>query len=91
MDLERLLPVRQSVTSVMTWSKSDDKVGDGVGVGFPTPEATKIAVVISELGRNIVLYTKRRPDQPDRLHGERKGSKSSRKIRGQALRMWSRS
>ncbi|MBN1875937.1 MAG: anti-sigma regulatory factor [Anaerolineae bacterium] len=27
-------------------------------LGFPTPEATKIAVVISELGRNIVLYTK---------------------------------
>ncbi len=27
-------------------------------MGFPTPEATKIAVVISELGRNILLYAK---------------------------------
>ncbi len=25
-------------------------------MGFPMPEATKIAVVVSELGRNIVLY-----------------------------------
>jgi serine/threonine-protein kinase RsbT len=27
-----------------------------LAMGFPVPEATKIAVVISELGRNIVLY-----------------------------------
>ncbi|MBN1887750.1 MAG: anti-sigma regulatory factor [Thermoflexales bacterium] len=28
-------------------------------LGFPEAEATKIAVVISELGRNILLYAKR--------------------------------
>ncbi len=28
-----------------------------LALGFARPEATKIAVVISELGRNIVLYT----------------------------------
>ena len=27
-----------------------------LAMGFPVPEATKIAVVISELGRNIILY-----------------------------------
>lgn len=27
-------------------------------LGFPLPEATKIAVVISELARNIILYAK---------------------------------
>jgi serine/threonine-protein kinase RsbT len=27
-----------------------------LALGFPMPEATKIAVVVSELGRNIVLY-----------------------------------
>ncbi len=27
-----------------------------LSMGFPAPEATKIAVVISELGRNIILY-----------------------------------
>lgn len=29
-----------------------------LALGFPMPEATKIAVVVSELGRNIVLYAK---------------------------------
>lgn len=28
-------------------------------MGFPVPEATKIAVVISELGRNIILYARK--------------------------------
>jgi serine/threonine-protein kinase RsbT len=27
-----------------------------LAMGFPMPEATKIAVVVSELGRNIILY-----------------------------------
>ncbi|MBN1286653.1 MAG: hypothetical protein JXB47_14740 [Anaerolineae bacterium] len=27
-----------------------------LAMGFPMPEATKIAVVVSELGRNIMLY-----------------------------------
>ncbi|MBN1285497.1 MAG: anti-sigma regulatory factor [Anaerolineae bacterium] len=27
-----------------------------IAIGFPIPDATKIAVVVSELGRNIVLY-----------------------------------
>lgn len=27
-----------------------------LALGFPMPEATKVAVVVSELGRNIVLY-----------------------------------
>lgn len=27
-----------------------------LALGFPMPEATKIAVVVSELGRNIMLY-----------------------------------
>jgi len=27
-----------------------------LSMGFPAPEATKVAVVISELGRNMVLY-----------------------------------
>lgn len=30
-----------------------------IAIGFPLPEATKIAVAISELGRNIILYAKR--------------------------------
>ncbi|MBN1487620.1 MAG: anti-sigma regulatory factor [Anaerolineae bacterium] len=30
-----------------------------LSLGFSTPEATKIAVVISELGRNILLYAER--------------------------------
>jgi serine/threonine-protein kinase RsbT len=30
-----------------------------LALDFPLPEATKIAVVISELGRNIILYAKK--------------------------------
>ena len=59
MDLERLLPVRQPISSVMDVVKVRRQgLEMALELGFPIPEATKIAVVISELGRNIVLYTK---------------------------------
>jgi len=59
MDLERLLPVRQPISGVMDVVRVRRQgLEMALELGFPTPEATKIAVVISELGRNIVLYTK---------------------------------
>lgn len=76
MDLERLLPVRQSVTSVMDVVKVRRQgLEMALELGFPTPEATKIAVVISELGRNIVLYTKGGLINLIAYTGERKGIK----------------
>ncbi|MBN1179569.1 MAG: ATP-binding protein, partial [Anaerolineae bacterium] len=34
-------------------------LNEALKMGFSTPDATKIAVVISELGRNIMLYAKK--------------------------------
>jgi serine/threonine-protein kinase RsbT len=54
---ERLVPARLPINSVMD-VVSARRTGFEMAqtIGFPLPEATKIAVVISELGRNIVLY-----------------------------------
>lgn len=76
MDLERLLPVRQNINSVMDVVKVRRQGLDmALELGFPTPEATKIAVVISELGRNIVLYTKGGLINLIAYTGDRKGIK----------------
>ncbi len=51
-------PLRFSINSVMDVVKARREGLDmALALGFSRPEATKIAVVISELGRNIVLYT----------------------------------
>ncbi len=58
MDADRLVPVRMPINSVMDVVKARRYgLEMALNLGFPMPEATKIAVVISELGRNIVLYT----------------------------------
>jgi len=43
-----------NLTDVVTARRSGLKLA--LTLGFPAPEATKIAVVISELARNIILY-----------------------------------
>jgi len=76
MDLERLLPVRQSIGSVMDVVRVRRQgLEMALELGFPTPDATKIAVVISELGRNIVLYTKGGRINIIAYTGKRKGIK----------------
>jgi len=76
MDLERLLPVRQTISSVMdVVHVRRQGLEMALELGFPTPEATKIAVVISELGRNIVLYTKGGLINLIAYTGDRKGIK----------------
>jgi serine/threonine-protein kinase RsbT len=58
MDVDQLVPVRMPINSVMDVVKARRQgLEMALTLGFPMPEATKIAVVISELGRNIVLYT----------------------------------
>ncbi len=58
METDKLLPVRLPINSVMDVVKARRHALEmALALGFPKPEATKIAVVISELGRNIVLYT----------------------------------
>ncbi len=55
---ERLEPTRLSINDVMDVVKARRRGMEmALALGFSLPDATKIAVVISELGRNIVLYT----------------------------------
>lgn len=54
---ESLTPTRVSINSPVDVVTARRRGLDmALAMGFPVPEATKIAVVISELGRNIVLY-----------------------------------
>jgi serine/threonine-protein kinase RsbT len=56
---ERLDPVRVSIKTLMDVVEARRRgLNMALALGFQLPDATKIAVVISELGRNIVLYTK---------------------------------
>lgn len=48
------IPIKSSVDVIIARRKGMNMALD---MGFPKSEATKIAVVISELTRNIVLYT----------------------------------
>ena len=58
MAMEVVTPLRFQIATVMDVVKARRQGMDmALAIGFPRPEATKIAVVISELGRNIVLYT----------------------------------
>jgi serine/threonine-protein kinase RsbT len=50
---ERLLPIR-TLVDVMTVRRQG--LNMATALGFPLPEATKVAVVISELARNIINY-----------------------------------
>jgi serine/threonine-protein kinase RsbT len=55
---ERLEPVRlpiKQLMDVVTARRRGLEMAEAMG--FPLPEATKVAVVVSELGRNIILYT----------------------------------
>ena len=52
------VPLRMPIKSVMDVVKARRVAMEmAIALGFLRPEATKIAVVVSELGRNIVLYT----------------------------------
>ncbi len=56
--LSQPVPQRMQITNVMDVVKARRAAMDmALALGFVRPEATKIAVVVSELGRNIVLYT----------------------------------
>ncbi len=48
------LPIKSSLDVIIARRLA---LNMATGMGFPEPEATKIAVVVSELARNIVLYT----------------------------------
>jgi serine/threonine-protein kinase RsbT len=55
---ERLDPARLSIKNTHDVVEARRRgLSMAQALGFPLPDATKIAVVISELGRNIVLYT----------------------------------
>ena len=57
MTREALDPIRAPINEIMDVVTARRRgLEMGLAMGFPTPEATKIAVVISELGRNILLY-----------------------------------
>ncbi len=56
---ERLDPVRLPIRSLADVVSARRRGLDmALVLGFQLPDATKIAVVISELGRNIILYAK---------------------------------
>jgi serine/threonine-protein kinase RsbT len=56
---ERFEPARLPIHNIMDVVYARRRgLEMALALGFPQPEATKIAVVISELGRNIILYTK---------------------------------
>jgi serine/threonine-protein kinase RsbT len=56
---ERFTPTRLPINNIMDVVRARRRgLEMALALGFPQPEATKIAVVISELGRNIILYTK---------------------------------
>ena len=58
MAVDIVTPLRLSIGTVMDVVKARrEGLNMAIALGFVRPEATKIAVVISELGRNIVLYT----------------------------------
>ena len=48
------IPIKSSVDVIIARRKAMNMAAE---LGFPKPEATKIAVVVSELTRNIVIYT----------------------------------
>ena len=57
MTTEALTPTRISINGPLDVVMARRRgLNMALELGFPVPEATKIAVVISELGRNIVLY-----------------------------------
>ena len=56
---ERFAPARLPINSIMDVVQARRRgLNMALALGFLQPEATKVAVVISELGRNIILYTK---------------------------------
>lgn len=57
---EGLTPTRVVINTLMDVVTARRRgLNMALAMGFPLPDATKIAVVISELGRNIILYAKR--------------------------------
>jgi serine/threonine-protein kinase RsbT len=57
---EGLTPTRVSINTLMDVVTARRRgLNMALAMGFPLPEATKIAVVISELGRNIILYARK--------------------------------
>ncbi len=56
---ERFAPARLPINNIMDVVYARRRgLEMALALGFPQPEATKIAVVISELGRNMILYAK---------------------------------
>ena len=54
---ERFMPARLPINTIIDVVYARRRGLDmALALGFPQPEATKIAVVISELGRNMILY-----------------------------------
>jgi serine/threonine-protein kinase RsbT len=57
---EGLTPTRVSINTLMDVVTARRRgLNMALALGFPLPDATKIAVVISELGRNIILYAEK--------------------------------
>jgi serine/threonine-protein kinase RsbT len=57
---EGLTPTRVSINTLMDVVTARRRgLNMASALGFPIPDATKIAVVISELGRNIILYARK--------------------------------
>lgn len=57
---EGLTPTRVFINTLMDVVTARRRgLNMALTMGFPLPDATKIAVVISELGRNIILYAEK--------------------------------
>ena len=57
--IELLMPARVEIKTLMDVVNARRRgLEMALALGFSRPDATKIAVVISELGRNILLYTR---------------------------------
>jgi serine/threonine-protein kinase RsbT len=87
MDADKSLPVRMPINNVMDVVKARRQgLEMALTLGFPMPEATKIAVVISELGRNIVLYTHGGIINLIAYTGDKKGIKIIAQDRGPGIK-----
>jgi serine/threonine-protein kinase RsbT len=80
------VPVRMPIESVMDVVKARREAMEmSLALGFLKPEATKVAVVVSELGRNIVLYTSGGTMNLIPFDSERKGVKIIAQDRGPGI------
>jgi serine/threonine-protein kinase RsbT len=85
---ERLDPVHMPIKLLMDVVTARRRGLDmALALGFPVPEATKVAVVISELARNIILYANGQGTITLLAYGgEKKGIKIVAQDRGPGIR-----